>query len=110
MRKNDFAEEKYEDTLVDEKFSLEDEKVEAVDFDKATEEKKSLEPAKEEQKDDLNNLFNDEKEFNFEDFDFDAFFNEQNETAAQETAPVEETAAISAFLWLYKSLKSSAPA
>ena len=87
------AEEKYEDTLVDEKFSLEDEKVEAVDFDKATEEKKSLEPAQE-QKDDLNNLFNDEKEFNFDDFDFDAFFNEQNETAAQETAPVEEPAAI----------------
>ncbi|MFQ6749905.1 MAG: hypothetical protein ACLRFR_03615 [Clostridia bacterium] len=89
------AEEKYEDTLVDEKFSLEEEKVEAVDFDKATEEKKSLaEPAKEEPKDDLNNLFNDEKEFNFDDFDFDAFFNEQNETAAHETAPVEEPAAI----------------
>ena len=88
------AEEKYEDTLVDEKFSLEDEKVEAVDFDKATEEKKSLaEPAKEEPKDDLNNLFNDEKEFNFDDFDFDAFFNEQNETAAQE-APVEKSAPI----------------
>ena len=87
------AEEKYEDTLVDEKFSLEEEKVEAVDFDKATEENKSLEPAQE-QKDDLNNLFNDEKEFNFDDFDFDAFFNEQNETAAQETASVEEPAAI----------------
>ena len=87
------AEEKYEDTLVDEKFSLEDEKVEEVDFDKATEEKKSLtEPAKEEPKDDLNNLFNDEKEFNFDDFDFDAFFNEQNETAAEETAAVAEPA------------------
>lgn len=87
------AEEKYEDTLVDEKFSLEDEKVEEVDFDKATEEKKSLtEPAKEESKDDLNNLFNDEKEFNFDDFDFDAFFNEQNETTAEEPAAVAETA------------------
>ena len=87
------AEEKYEDTLVDEKFSLDDEKVEEVDFDKATEEKKSLtEPAKEEPKDDLNNLFNDEKEFNFDDFDFDAFFNEQNETAAEEPDAVAETA------------------
>ena len=76
------AEASYEDTLTDEKFKLEeDEKVESVDYAKATEEKRSLNQPEEVKEENLDNLFNDEKEFNFEDFDFDAFFNEQNETA-----------------------------
>ena len=61
-------EQKYEDTLVDEKFSLEEE-AQPVDFDKATEEKKSLETQPQPQEN-LDNLFDDEKEFNFDDFDF----------------------------------------
>ena len=78
----------YEETISEEKFVLEDdEKIEAIDYNKATEEKKSLSKTEEVEESiatEENNLFSEEKEFNFEDFDFDAFFNEQNETAKKE--------------------------
>ena len=75
------AEASYEDTLTDEKFMLEDdEKVESVDYAKATEEKRSLNETQEvEKQEEIAPVFDEDKEFNFEDFDFDAFFNEQNE-------------------------------
>ena len=84
----------YEDTLTDEKFMLEDEKVESVDYAKATEEKRSLNTEEPAPKAEETDLFADDKEFNFEDFDFDAFFNEQNEAleekSAQEVQPVAQ--------------------
>ena len=76
----------YEDTLTDEKFMLEDEKVESVDYAKATEEKRSLNAEEPAPKVEETDFFADDKEFNFEDFDFDAFFNEQNEALQQTTA------------------------
>ena len=84
----------YEDTLTDEKFMLEDEKVESVDYAKTTEEKRSLNTEEPAPKAEEADLFADDKEFNFEDFDFDAFFNEQNEAleekSAQEVQPVAQ--------------------
>lgn len=79
------------DTIVEEKFLMEDEKIENVNFDKAKEEKKSLQvddapqakpvQSKPEQLK-TDDIFSQDDEFNFDDFDFDAFFNEQNEAAA----------------------------
>ena len=77
----------YEETISEEKFVLEDdEKLQGVDYNKATEEKKSLSGAEvntviAEEPKSVDNLFSDEKDFDFEDFDFDAFFNEQNQAA-----------------------------
>ena len=90
-------EQTYEDTISEEKFVLEDdEKIEAIDYNKATEEKKSLNQETEPvvAKDPETNLFNDEKDFDFEDFDFDAFFNEQNQAleAKKDAETTEETA------------------
>lgn len=86
-------------TIEEGKFTLEED-VQSVDFKAAQDEKNSVDPyvptsdelieKPEEKEEDLNSLFNDDKEFDFDDFDFDAFFEEQNKENAEKQKEQEE--------------------